>query len=259
MPNPVLHQVNVLSSVLSSTLTGWRGCMTAKSAIKSEQPPQPLKLYDMEASPYCRNVREVLTTLHLDAEIYPCPQGGTRFRPEVERLGGKQQFPFFIDENTDAIMYESQDIIDYLFATYGHRPTPSRFQAKRLRPLLSTLASVARVGRGLKVRPSRPPAQLLHLWSFEGSPYTRLVRERLTELEIPYVVHNMGKEHWTEAGPAVRRLRPGPLQAIPGGKREQMLARAGEVQLPYMEDPNTGISMFESADIIDYIEERYAG
>ena len=85
------------------------------------------------------------------------------------------------------------------------------------------------------------------------------MRERLCELEIPYVVHNMGKEHWTEAGPAVRRLRGGPLQAIPGGKREGMLARAGEVQLPYMEDPNTGVSMFESADIIDYIEERYAG
>ena len=35
------------------------------------------------ACPYCRAVREALTALHLDAEILPCPRGGSRFRPEA--------------------------------------------------------------------------------------------------------------------------------------------------------------------------------
>lgn len=257
MPNPLLHQLNVVGSVLTSTLNSWRGCMVVKSAITQPQPAKPLKLYDFEACPYCRAVREALTALHLDVVIYPCPKGGTRFRPEAERLGGKQQFPLLVDDNTGTVLYESQDIIDYLFATYGKRPTPRMYQGGRLRPVLGGAASVVRGLRGLRARSSRQPEKLLELWSFEGSPYSRLVRERLTELEIPYLLHNIGKEHWTEAGPAVRRIRKGPLQPQPGGKREQHLARTGEVQVPYLEDPNTGVCMLESADIIDYVERTY--
>ena len=32
-------------------------------------------------------------------------------------LGGKQRFPFLVDPNTGQQMYESDDIIQYLFAT----------------------------------------------------------------------------------------------------------------------------------------------
>ena len=59
-------------------------------------------------------------------------------------------------------------------------------------------------------------------------------------------------------GPAALRLRPGPYQPKPGGRRAQLLARWGRVQLPYLEDPNTGAAMFESADIITYLEQHYA-
>ena len=38
----------------------------------------------------------------------------------VER-GGKAQFPYLVDPNTGVEMYESLDIIDYLFETYGQR------------------------------------------------------------------------------------------------------------------------------------------
>jgi glutathione S-transferase len=96
------------------------------------------------------------------------------------------------------------------------------------------------------------------LWSFESSPYSRLVRERLTELELAYTLHNVGKEQITDLGPAAMRLRPGPYQPLPGGRREQLLARWGRVQLPYLEDPNTGAAMFESPDIIHYLEQHYA-
>ena len=90
-------------------------------------------------------------------------------------------------------------------------------------------------------------------------PPLPLVRERLCELEIPYVLRNLGKEHWTEAGPAVRRITPNPYRPRKGGKREAFFERTGgRVQVPYLEDPNTGVKLFESAAIIDYLEKTYA-
>ena len=59
-------------------------------------------------------------------------------------------------------------------------------------------------------------------------------------------------------GPAAMRLRPGPYQPRPGGRREQVLARYGRVQAPYLEDPNTGSKLYESSAIIDYLERQYA-
>lgn len=256
MPNPVLHQLNVLGSVVSSTVEAWRGSAVLKGATT---PALPLKLYDMEGCPFCRTVREALTALGIDAEIYPCPKGGSRFRQEVQKLGGKQQFPYLVDPNTGVAMYESEDIVAYLFRTYnGGRAAPAAYQSGKLKPWFGVVATGIRGMRGLRKRDSRAPEQLLHLWSFESSPYTRLVRERLTELELPYVLHNIGKEQFADIGPAVMRVKPGPYKPMPGGKREKVLAQLGRVQVPYLEDPNTGVKMFESADIIDYLEKTYA-
>ncbi|MFZ5756170.1 MAG: glutathione S-transferase N-terminal domain-containing protein [Pseudomonadota bacterium] len=254
MPNVVVHQGAVLGSVLSSTLTAWRGSLVIRAV---PQPPKPLRLYDIEGCPYCRRVREVLTALHLDCEILPCPKGGTRFRPEAERLGGKQQFPLFVDENTGAVLYESNDIVAYLFRTYLDRDVPSLYRTP-LAPVLGSLATAVRLVRGVRARAARVPQQPLHLWSFESSPYSRLVRERLCELEIPYTVHNLGKEHWKEAGPATRRVLPNPYVPREGGKRHAFWQKHRWVSLPYLEDPNTGVELFESADIIDYLEATYA-
>lgn len=30
------------------------------------------------------------------------------------------------------------------------------------------------------------------------------------------------------------------------------------MQVPYLEDPNTGVGMFESAEIVDYLKATYA-
>jgi glutathione S-transferase len=256
MPDGLVHQLRVLGSVASSSLTLWRGCIVVSAA---KQPALPLKLFEFEACPHCRSVREALTALHLDAVIQPCPKGGTRFRPVAERLGGKTQFPLLDDPNTGTILYESADIIAYLFRTYGGRDVPSTYRVTALRPLAGGLASAVRGMGGMRARSSRSPGQLLELWSFEGSPYSRLVRERLCELEIPYVLHNLGKEHWKEAGPAVRRITPNPYRPRKGGKREAFFERTGgRVQVPYLEDPNTGAKLFESAAIIAYLEKNYA-
>ena len=49
---------------------------------------------------------EVLTALDLEAVIYPCPKGGTRFRSVVRERGGKEQFPYLVDPNTGIAIYE---------------------------------------------------------------------------------------------------------------------------------------------------------
>jgi len=255
MPNRLLHQGAVLSSVAVSTFGKWRGCLVVKVA---EQPKLPITLYDMEGCPYCRLVREALTALHLDFEVRPCPRGGKRFRTEAERIGGKQQFPLLVDANTDRTLYESRDIIEYLFHTYGQRGVPRSYADSALRLVSNAFQAVARPARGIFVRSSRLSGMPLHLWSFEGSPYSRLVRERLTELELPYTLHNLGKEHWKEAGPAVRRVLPNPYVPREGGKRHAFWQAHGRVQVPFLDDPNTGAKLFDSGKIVDYLESTYA-
>lgn len=254
MPNVVTHNIKILASVATSSLTAWRGCMVVTQA---PQPEKPLVLYDMEACPFCRRVREALTALHLDVEIRPCPKGGSRFRDEAKAIGGKLQFPLLVDENTETVMYESRDIVEYLFRQYGGRPVPGAYRPRAYQPALGSVASAASGLRGMRAKPARVPEQPLRLWSFEGSPFSRLVREKLCEYEIPYTLHNIGKEHWSEMGPARQRIKPGRYQPLPGGKRESFFARHQRVQVPYLEDPNTGAELFESARILQYLDDTY--
>ncbi len=249
------HQLHVVTSVVASTFAAWRG---GAGRAHFQQPAERPVLYDIEASPYCRLVREAASALHLDLDIRPCPKGGQRFRPEAERLGGRCQFPLLIDSNTGKVLYESADIIDYLFQTYAGRTTPAGYRASRLHTAESFVATISRGLKGLKASPSRGAEQPLALWSFEASPYSRLVRERLCELELPYSVHNLGKEQWQDIGPAVLRLKPGPYHPIPGGKRNRFLQQYGRVQVPYLEDPNTGVALFESEAILAYLDQTYA-
>lgn len=249
------HQLQVVSSVFASTFAAWRG----SSVFKQRKTPaeRPI-LFDIEASPYCRLVREACTALQLDIEIRPCPKGGSRFRAEAEHFGGKQQFPLLVDSNSGVVLYESADIVAYLFKAYGRGETPSRYRASNWQKGGSYVATIARGLKGLNAKPSLAPAQPLALWSFESSPYSRLVRERLCELELPYTLYNLGKEQWADVGPATRRVKSGPYVPMVGGKREAFLKQYGRVQVPYLEDPNTGAALFESEDILAYLDRTYA-
>jgi glutathione S-transferase len=254
------HQFKVFQSVVATLLEGGRGVM---GTPHPHQPAKALKLYEFEGSPYCRRVREVITLLNLDVEIYPCPKAGQKYRPLVKEKGGKKQFPFLIDENTGDQLYESQDIIHHLFKHYGKTGrTPKKFSHYPKLPYISALATVANTVRGVAVNKQiidrAAPEQLLELWSFEASPFSRLVREVLTELEIPYILHNVPKERWQDMGPAVLRLKPGKYEALKGGKREKVIEVMGrDIQVPYLVDPNTAVKMFESAKIVKYLKQQY--
>jgi len=245
---------NLATSVIATLLRASSGIQTVPAAVK---PKKNLQLYDIENCPYCRLVREALTELDLDVEIYPCPKSGTRFRPQVIERGGKAQFPFLVDPNTGAQMYESLDIVDYLFATYGRRQLPRRWRAGKWQTLGSMLASAGRMTRGVQARPGKLPERLLELYSFESSPYARLVRELLCEMEIPYLLRNCGRTQLQEwILPAVReRLHIQPDSEVKN--RRVLQDTAGRVSIPYLYDAGTGRGLFESADILDYLRTTY--
>lgn len=247
------------TSIVSSTMRGWRG--TASFQPAKRQPEKLLELYEFEASPYCRLVREVLTELDLDAMIYPCPRGGKRFRPRAIELGGRKQFPFLLDPNTGDKLYESADIIDHLRREYGDGKSAPRGLARSIGLGGSYLATTTRlIGRfrGAVARPSRAPELPLELYSFESSPYSRPVRERMSELELPYRLRNFGKARWEEMGPPFVRAKFYPDAPMTGRNRMRMHELTGRSQVPYLIDPNTGTAMYESADIIRYLEKTYA-
>ena len=246
--------LDVLNSTLTSSLRFWRGTNARGSA---QQPARHLQLYEFEACPFCRLVREALTELDLDALIYPAPHGGKRFRPKVARMGGKQQFPFLVDPNSGESMYESADIIDYLYRRYGGRPAPTRL-LRSLDVSSSVLAGIPRFRAGARARPSKAPKRPLELFSFESSPYSRRVRELLCELELPYLLRSTGKARWQDLGPPILRATLFSNLPVEGRARAELLERAGKVQVPYLADPNTGTAMFESEAIRDYLSATYA-
>jgi glutathione S-transferase len=214
-----------------------RGANAISVGPLGPRPERRLRLYEFEGCPFCRKVREALTILDLEAEIYPCPQGGPRYRPWVVDNGGKAMFPYLVDPNTERAMYESDDILRYLWDTYGKSDIPWGLAVPVATDLTSMLASAVRISGGRYYRASRAPEQMLELWSFEGSPFCRLVRERLCELELPYVLHNVAKG---------------------SPRRDEFVARSGRMMVPWLRDPNTGVEMFESADINDYLDRTYA-
>jgi glutathione S-transferase len=178
-------------------------------------------------------VREALSALDLDAEVRPCPTGGTRFRPE---LAGRS-VPLLEDPNTDTTLSGSQAIVSHLYARYGAGSPPWVLNVTPVRIATGLLARALTNGRGGKARPSRAPEHPLEFYSFEASPPCRMVRFLLCELELPYVLRSVAKG---------------------SPRRDAFIARSGKMQVPWLVDPNTGWQGFESLEIERYLESTWA-
>lgn len=201
------------------------------------RPEVPIEMYEFEGCPFCKKVREAVSILDLDVIFYPCPQGGTTWRPMANDLGGQKQFPYMVDPNTGVAMYESDAIIQYMFGTYGDGSVPRLLDLGMLTTMTAGLGLLPRMGSGSRARASIIPEEPVVLWGYEASPFVKVVREILCELEIPYLLKTCARG---------------------SSKRNEMLDKAGHFQVPYLEDPNTGEAMFESAYIVEYLEKTYA-
>lgn len=251
-----MHSLNILSSVLSSTLRSWRGTTGSKNV---KQPPQLPILFNDENDAQCRLVREALTELNLDVLVYPCPVGADRFAAQLQQYGGTNtQVPFLVDPNTQVKLEGAEAINAYLFQHYKQMAIPKSLDANRVNLLTSRLASLARVRGAIKAKPSQEAQKPLVLYSFESSPYSRPVRERLCELQLPYHLVNLGKQQRADMGPAKFRFHLGQYHPIANTKRAKLLAEKGHVQVPFLIDPNKNIELFESKDILEYLTKTYA-
>ena len=269
--NAIGHKIKSTQAFASLALRGGRGVM---GTSKPMQPEKSIILYEHEACPYSRRVREAMTQLNLDYESRPSPHKGHVYRDELEQLAGKAQVPFLIDENfvqgeEGHQILDSQAIIDHLFAHYSKKGvTPKKFQRQGKKDnasLANKAASAVSMMRGVKaVHPKMneargKPEHLLHLYGFEASPFCRLVRERLSELELGYINHNVAREQIQDIGAFGFHLTLGEYHPIKGGKRDQLMKGElnGKLLFPYLVDPNTDMQMYESQDIINYLNATY--
>ncbi|KAK4747694.1 hypothetical protein SAY87_014280 [Trapa incisa] len=177
--DPSVDRNEILEVATSSLSTLVRFPWGSRSVLGMEKnqeatisgPPMRLQIFEFEACPFCRRVREAMTELDLSVEIYPCPKGSARHRAMVRELGGKEQFPFMIDPNTGVSMYESGDIVKYLFDKYGKGRTPS---SGLLESTFVTgwMPTILRAGRGMtlwKKAKQDPPPEKLELFSYENN------------------------------------------------------------------------------------------
>jgi len=206
------------------------------------RPAQPIELYEFQGCPFCAKVRYAAALLDLDILFKPSPRESKVNRPFVVEKGGKSQFPYMVDPNTGTEMYESADIIRYLYKNYG----PGEDKAPELLtgPVMTFGAAfslIPRAGKGSKKSADAldaPPAKPVTVWGYEASPFSKVVREALNELEVDHVWKSCAR----------------------GSPKRQVLfdQTGGTMQLPYLEDDNTGTKMFESAEIVDYLRKTYS-
>jgi glutaredoxin 3 len=76
---------------------------------------------------------------------------------------------------------------------------------------------------------------MLTLYVKTGCPYCARVLQKLEEMGMEAEFKNIADE----------------------GVADELIARGGKRQVPYLVDPEKNIEMYESADIVNYLEETY--
>ncbi|KAL1503183.1 hypothetical protein AB1Y20_011241 [Prymnesium parvum] len=203
-----------------------------------------LLLYEYEASPWCRRVRETLCLLDLEHSVFPCPRetlrlegaygARSRHRPAVAAAGGALRFPFLHDRTQHAALNGSEAIVAHLWRHYGQDAARTRLDAVLNGGALPRALDFAALAApsvlrpwaecGLMLAPSRRAEAPLVLHGCEPQPGSRLLREKLCILQLPYVYKPRGVE----------------VGAI-----------------PHLADPNTGWASFGARDGLNYLEETY--
>ena len=132
---------------------GGRWLKETSDVAKFPRPAAPIKLYEFEGCPFCRKVAGGGGVARPGRRVLPVPPGRAHLREFVKNVGGKSQFPYMVDDNTGVSMYESDDIIDYLYDKYGpgKEKVPTLLRAGALTVLTAGFRSRAEDGRGEQV------------------------------------------------------------------------------------------------------------
>ncbi|KAL7466965.1 hypothetical protein ACHAXS_007235 [Conticribra weissflogii] len=233
-------------------------------------------LYDVENSRACRSVRERITELDLAVDkVIPSAQNSRVMNGGLEGVEKPSVVPTLVAivEGKEQKFQGEHQILEFLNDKFSNEKRKSQVRSVASSPTLESsdgtesnveiesavtqikeilsdltkyLPGLLRPGRGTKVAstasftlPNVPrPRNPLILYSYEGNQFCRLVREIFTELDLSYELRSAGKGSF----------RREELSEITGGSS----------QCPYLIDPNTGIQMPESKDIIQYLFDTYA-
>jgi glutathione S-transferase len=84
---------------------------------------------------------------------------------------------------------------------------------------------------------------MLELYQAEGCPYSEKARQKLSDLGISYVIHNPR----SNGGETHNEQTQNELETL-----------GGEDQIPFLVDHERGETMYESDDIVEYLDERYS-
>ena len=126
-----------------------------------------------------------------------------------------------------------------MWETYSDGDIPSCLTGGVTTTLACGVAMLPRFGKGSKYLESKfkKSAKPIEFWGYEASPFCKIVREKLVELEIPHVIKTCARG---------------------SPKRNELYQKTGNFQVPFIVDPNTKTNMFESAEIIRYLDSTYA-
>ncbi len=218
---------------------GDKQLVESSQLLQPRQAVDPLILYDREGCPSCRLVREACSILSLQVIIRPCPRKGLQFASRLTKSGEIQNLPILEDPNTGLLDFKKDTtaILNYLFKTYGNGRVPWTMENGRFSTVTAMLAMASRLGSGSYYKTSDPPTLPLMLWSYESSPFCKRVTERLGSLELEYKI--------------IYCPRGSP-------NRQKMFESTGRFQVPYLQDPNTYVDLWESSAICEYLDKQYA-
>lgn len=108
---------------LNSSIRLYNGAVGVKRPVGS-LPSPTLELYEYEASPWCKKVRECINILGLKVNVKPCPRETFRVeggyselsvnRKQLAEKYGKERllFPCLVDVQKNIVMNESSDIVE---------------------------------------------------------------------------------------------------------------------------------------------------
>lgn len=144
---------------------------------------------------------------------------------------GKRTIPYLVDSNG---MFNfkgpgGKEIIDHLFDAYG----PGKDSKERAK-FKGSGAGSSQLNRYARVDNSKMKPIVLYGW--EGASACKPVRAKLNELGLAHTF----------------------ITCASGSRNRQSLeSRTKTFQVPYIEDPNTNVKMFESKEIVAYLQKVY--
>lgn len=207
-----------------------RGSRTGGGVLKF--PEQMLVLFAKMDGPG-RKVREALSILDLDCAVYP----STRSWPGFDN---RQHAVLLRDPNAGGKeLVDADDIVEYLFETYGSGVEAIPWVMKRgngVGGALMALAIWLRGGRGCAATSSDAEGQdpqTVEFWAYEASPFCGVAAEAIYAAGLPHVLRTVARG---------------------SSKRDALFEAEGHFQAPYFVDGSVG--MFESTAIIEYVESR---